>query len=373
MNFASTIKRSFSILAVAVLMLGMFAGAGVDSAQAISNGPSFNSGTHSLFGQATSEKDFLRLGVNGEKGNTLTVCRDGTEVKVWFYVHNHAPSDLNGTDLDGSAVATNTTVRLKAATGKYANGHRLHGYIDSDQTSPINNSVTIQCGSKKIALEYSDIDVSRLKDTSSTSPGPDKAAWGKYSLWSNPLNSNAQIGFRGGKMPGCWHYRMVMVFKFKVRVSSPTTVNPGPTNPGPTNPNPGPTNPGNQNTHSTNTNTVNQNTHSTNTNAVNGGDSNSNAHNTNTNTNEVNNNNVNHNNNNNVNNVNVNVTVNTSSDDSSGNDSKGSSGSTRGGKGSQAKPKNLPNTGVSLTFAFLAVAGAATMAHRSLKLRLARR
>ena len=386
MNILSTIKRSFSVLAVTVLIFSIFAGIATNSAQAISNGPSFNSGyfDHSTLGNNQDEGNFVRLGAKGDQGESVSICRDGAEVKVWFYVHNHVSSNHNGTDLDGSAVATDTTVKLQTAGTQYQNSHKLRGYIDSDQTNPISDTVTVKCNTKKIALSLSNLSADRLG-----SSADDKASWGAYKLWGDSINSKAQIGYEGGKMPGCWEYRMIMVYTFKVRVQpKPTPItNPKPTpvtNPKPTpvtNPKPTPVTPGDTNQ---NTNTVNGGDSNSNADAevgdidvhggdidvdVDGGDSNSHANNDNY--NEVNNNNVNNNDNSNVNNVNVHVTVNnTGSANSPGG---GKHGPVVGKGNPQAKPKHLPDTGVNLTFAFLAVVVAATIAHRHFKLRLARR
>ena len=101
-----------------------------------------------------SESDFLRLGNSGEMGNTMEVCEDGQTVDLWFYIHNSTAESANGENFDGPGVATNTVVSLDVDEQAEANSHSVVASIDSDQTNPIADDVTITCADENIRLVY---------------------------------------------------------------------------------------------------------------------------------------------------------------------------------------------------------------------------
>ena len=150
-----------------------------------------------------SESDFLRLGESGELGNTLEACEDGQLVDLWFYVHNSTAESANGADFSGPAVATNTVVGLEVDEDAKARSHSVVASIDSDQTNPINNGVTITCADKDIQLVYKAV-------THFGTKAPALTDFGNFSLVGD-LTEGASLGYQKGDheglVPGCWQYR----------------------------------------------------------------------------------------------------------------------------------------------------------------------
>ena len=364
-------------LALVALIFSANIGLGISQAQANSNQffnfrPDFYPGEDGLkYGQPLpkyshggNERDWLRWGSKGQDGNTINVCRNGQIVDLWAYIHNSQAARLNGDQFQGSVVAHGTTLRLHFDSGQFAQSHKISASIDADEINPITDSVTLTCDTEPVALEYVGV-VKIIKGIPHRNTNEKDAPFGAYTVWGSPRHG-ALLGFKDGVFPACRDYTLQVTMQLMV-VTQPDE----PENP----PVGGDTN--------QNTNTVNGGDSTSNADAevgdidvhggdidvdVDGGDSNSHANNDNY--NEVNNNNLNNNDNSNVNNVNVHVTVNTDSGNSPGG---GKPGPVVGKGNPQAKPKHLPDTGVNLTFAFLAVVVAATIAHRHFKLRLARR
>ena len=160
-----------------------------------------------------SESDFLRLGVSGEQGNSIEVCEDGQLVDLWFYVHNSTAASTNGTDFDGPGVATGTVVDLDVNEDSVARSHSVVASIDSDQTNPITDSVTITCADKDIQLVYKAV-------THFGTTAPALTDFGNFSLVGELIDGASlgyQQGDRGeGVVPGCWQYRARLNIQLQV-------------------------------------------------------------------------------------------------------------------------------------------------------------
>ena len=160
-----------------------------------------------------SESDFLRLGVSGEKGNSIEVCEDGQLVDLWFYVHNSTAASANGTDFDGPGVATGTVVDLDVDQDSVARSHSVVASIDSDQTNPITDSVTVTCADKDIQLVYKAV-------TYFGTTAPALTDFGNFSLVGELIDGASlgyQEGDRGeGVVPGCWQYRARLNIQLQV-------------------------------------------------------------------------------------------------------------------------------------------------------------
>ena len=161
-----------------------------------------------------SESDFLRLGNSGEKGNALEVCEDGQTVDLWFYVHNSTAESANGKNFDGPGVATNTVIGLDVDETAKANSHSVVASIDSDQTNPITDDVTITCADEKIRLVYKAV-------THFGTKAPALTGLGNFTLVGD-LQDGASLGYqrgeRKGVVPACWQYRARLNVQLEVKV-----------------------------------------------------------------------------------------------------------------------------------------------------------
>ncbi|MYB40209.1 hypothetical protein F4X86_03020 [Candidatus Saccharibacteria bacterium] len=161
-----------------------------------------------------SESDFLRLGNSGDMGNALEVCEDGQTVDLWFYVHNSTAASANGADFDGPGVATNTVIGLDVNENAEANSHSVVASIDSDQTNPITDDVTITCADKNIRLVYKAV-------THFATSAPALTGLGNFTLVGD-LQDGASLGYQRGAhkgvVPGCWQYRARLNIQLEVQV-----------------------------------------------------------------------------------------------------------------------------------------------------------
>ncbi len=206
-------KRIFKISALSVvgLMLAVLA-AGVVNAT-LNTTAIFNAYDNvQLHYGIGSESDFLRLGNSGEQGNTLEVCEDGQLVDLWFYVHNSTAESANGNNFDGPGVATNTVINLAVNEDKEARSHSVVASIDSDQTNPLTDSVTITCADKNIKLAYKAV-------THFGTKAPALTELGNFSLVGD-LREGASLGYqkgdRKGVVPACWQYRARLNIQLQV-------------------------------------------------------------------------------------------------------------------------------------------------------------
>ncbi len=206
-------KRIFKISALSIvgLMLAVLA-AGVVQAT-LDTTAIFNAYDNvQLHYGVGSESDFLRLGNSGEQGNTLEACEDGQLVDLWFYVHNSTAESANGADFDGPGVATNTVIGLAVNEGKEARSHSVVASIDSDQTNPLSDSVTITCADKDIKLVYKAV-------THFGTKAPALTELGNFSLVGD-LREGASLGYQKGDhkgvVPACWQYRARLNIQLQV-------------------------------------------------------------------------------------------------------------------------------------------------------------
>ena len=158
-----------------------------------------------------NESDFIRIGEKGEIGNSAEYCQDGQLVDLWIYVHNSVAKERNGDPvrLDGPGVAHQTSVQLSAST-EAANSHQIVATIDAIDADAVTDTVVINCGDQKIALEYQGV-------TQFGTPAPNHPTLGQYQLTGN-LIDGAQVGYGDGVVPGCWEYRARINAQFKVVV-----------------------------------------------------------------------------------------------------------------------------------------------------------
>lgn len=200
-----------SVLSMAGLILAVL-GTGTVKA-ALETTASFNTYNNvQLHYGVGSESDFLRLGNSGELGNTLEVCEDGQLVDLWFYVHNSTAESANGADLSGPGVATNTVIDLTVNEDAQARSHSVVASIDSDQTNPITDGVTITCEDKDISLVYKSV-------THFGTKAPALTDFGNYSLVGD-IRDGASLGYQKGDhkgvVPGCWQYRARLNIQLQV-------------------------------------------------------------------------------------------------------------------------------------------------------------
>lgn len=164
-----------------------------------------------------SESDFLRLGASGELGNTLDVCTDGQVVDLWFYIHNSTAASANGADFSGPGVAHNTMVRVAVDETKVGNSHSVVASIDSDETNPVTDSVTINCGDQNIQLKYKKVSHFGTK-------APALTDFGNFALVGD-IKQGAYLGYQKdgqkGIVPGCWEYRARINVQLQVEVVQP--------------------------------------------------------------------------------------------------------------------------------------------------------
>ena len=147
------------------------------------------------------ESNFVRIDdQNGPE--TTEACEDGKTVDVWMYIHNGTSPELNGENYDGPGVAENTVITVDQSPEGASNTHTITGTISADNAPTISDTVTITCGSEEVELKYNG--VVRFGATQ-----PD------FKLNGDPING-AQVGFDGGRVPGCWDYRATVVVQFEV-------------------------------------------------------------------------------------------------------------------------------------------------------------
>ena len=167
-----------------------------------------------------SERDFLRLGTKGELGNSLEACQDGQVIDLWFYVHNGTATNMNVWDYTGPGVAKGTTVKLNVDENVVGRSHSVVGSIDSNQTDPITNGVTISCANKDIKLKYKGVSY-----FGTPAPvAPLNSGYGSYELQGD-ISKGALLGYTivygdgtTGVVPGCWDYRARINVQLEVEV-----------------------------------------------------------------------------------------------------------------------------------------------------------
>lgn len=155
-----------------------------------------------------NEADFLRVAPSGQTtwSNNVNTC-DGL-VDLNIYVHNGAVNVHNGTNFNGPGVADGTRLKVTLPSTE-ANDQELKATLWSNETSPINDTATIMCGSKKVTVEYvtgSAQIFSQFRGTDSLSDaivGPNGTLIGTFE--------------DDGKVPGCWEYRVWVKVTVKVK------------------------------------------------------------------------------------------------------------------------------------------------------------
>ena len=212
-----------SIFTVIGLMMAVVGVAGISSAYATTpqpgTKPSWNTyNSVPLHYGVGSESDFLRLGTNGELGNQMdNVCTDGQLIDLWFYIHNSTAEVGNGTNFDGPGVAHNTVVRLAVNEAKEANSHSIVASINADETKPVSDNVTVNCGDQKIKLKYKKISHFGTK-------APSIVGFGNFALIGD-IQQGAHLGYqkdgKKGIVPGCWEYRARINVQLEVEVVQP--------------------------------------------------------------------------------------------------------------------------------------------------------
>ena len=194
------------------------------------------------------EADFLRLGQGeeeryGEAGSDLDICTDET-LNFWFYVHNGTSElynnkagnwesgdasagdfwDVVDANLNGPAVALNTTVRLSLPE-EAGNSHTITASINADHTNEVVDTVQITCSD-----ETKEISVVYVEETVlATRAPPDHGSIGSFALLGNLASEDGAIlGYSGGKVPGivpsCFEFASVIRGKLSVVVTEATEV-----------------------------------------------------------------------------------------------------------------------------------------------------
>lgn len=149
------------------------------------------------------ESNFVRIDDQYGAENA-EACENGQTVNVWMYMHNGTSPDLNGENYDGPGVAENTVISVSTdpSLGAESKTHIITGSISADNAPTVTDTVTITCGSEEVALKYNGV-----VKFSATQPD--------FKLNGDPING-AQVGFDGGRVPGCWDYRTTVVVQFEV-------------------------------------------------------------------------------------------------------------------------------------------------------------
>ena len=201
-----------SVFTIAGLMVAVVMSGVVKATLAVT--PAFNAyDTVQLHYGVGPESDFLRLGTNGELGNTMDACTDGQVIDLWFYIHNSTAASANGTNFDGAGVASNTVVRVDVNETRTGNSHSVVASIDSDQTNPITDSVTINCAGKDIQLKYKKVSHFGTR-------APAMSDFGNFALVGD-LQTGAHLGYQKdgqkGIVPGCWEYRARINVQLEVK------------------------------------------------------------------------------------------------------------------------------------------------------------
>ncbi len=211
-------KRNALIFALPLVALIAWAGVAGATSTGIS-GPMFNVHTGVDYG-IDNESDFLRIRKSdGTKVNTIEACSG--ELNLWFYVHNGQSSLNNSVDNSGAptatnqgvGVATNTRVSIRPLPTTYGKSQTLTGKITADNADTVTDTASITCASDDIKVEYESIEQLYLYN-------PTLEAG--YAL-SGDITSEAgaQLGFAGGRMPGCWDYRTIILVKVKITKKPP--------------------------------------------------------------------------------------------------------------------------------------------------------
>jgi uncharacterized repeat protein (TIGR01451 family) len=132
------------------------------------------------------------------------------EYLLRVYVHNNADPSLNGQNLDGSGVATGTTVKVALPTGT-DRSLRANATIHADNAGPkdVFDSVDFQTtGAAGFGLSY--VPGSAKIYTNATPAG--------RSVSDSIVAGGAPIGYSAndGRMPGCFQYTALVTLKVKV-------------------------------------------------------------------------------------------------------------------------------------------------------------
>lgn len=204
----SLIKKTATLLALPLVTLAAWVG--VASAAVPANGPYFN--IHKNVNGVGDESDFLRIRkTDGTKVNTLEAC-DG-ELSLWFYVHNGQSAENNGDNLDGPGVAKNTRLSIRPLPTTFGKSHTLTGKITADNADTVTDTATITCGSSNVKVEYQAIEQVYRYNPSATT--------GMTLSGDITSSQGALLGMSGGKLPGCWDYRVIVLVKVKITKQPP--------------------------------------------------------------------------------------------------------------------------------------------------------
>lgn len=229
MKFMKAIK--LAIVSVTTLVV---AGASTGAAFAIPyNGdntvgldyPAFNvfTGTPS----EGNESDFFR---GKEKSNSApstntvnSVCANGTVYRLRVYVHNGAKDTLNSGA--GTGIARGSTVKVNLfpnGAPDTATSFSPVATIDATNATDVSDSMTINCGNKKVKLSYAG---NATQFTGRTGSQP---------ISDTIVTTGASIGSydpASGNVMGCWDDRVWVTFDVKVE-DVPTTIDVCPNIPG---------------------------------------------------------------------------------------------------------------------------------------------
>lgn len=207
----SIVKKS---LVAAVALIGAFAiTTGVvhayNQAEYTGNGqPQFNA--YSDVQNYGNEHDFFRVGpVNGrgsEFSNNFNVCEGNAQFNT--YVHNSAPEGYNGTNNNGTGVATNTKLQINLPTGS-AKEQNAEAVISASNAPTVKDGATINCGDHEVKIEY--------VANSATVYG-NHIPGGSQKLSNEVVNGGTLVGSyaNDGVVPGCWDFRVYVTIEVKV-------------------------------------------------------------------------------------------------------------------------------------------------------------
>lgn len=168
-----------------------------------------------------NEKDFLRVGpVNGttqQFSNNMNVCEG--EVRLTLYVHNSAPEGFNGTNMNGTGVATGTKVAVNLPTSAIKE-HEIQAVISANNAASVTDKAKITCATDDIQVEYVPGSAVVITEKNGTRALADTVASG-----------GALIGTyaNDGIVPGCWEFRNYITVNVRVKKHvKPVTPTPQP-------------------------------------------------------------------------------------------------------------------------------------------------
>ncbi len=235
-NFASIFKKTSSLLSVLFLALAvsLIGGSGRVNADCLyqysANGfttsptPVFNSICGVPYG-INNEPNFVRIrpDINGDENTTNnssyttnvlnSACTTGSQYDVWTYLHNDASANYNPDVGNGSAVAKNVSLLMRAPLGESSNNFTFSSNISASNAASVSDSVELNCGSNNVTLTL-------VPNTVHIYSMP----YGWQNLPDNSVNNPTPLGstnaglssMGSGDMWGCWDYRMVIVYQVQV-------------------------------------------------------------------------------------------------------------------------------------------------------------